>query len=101
MSYKNISKLHIYYFEVQSQSYLRNIAMCKVSPSRLFADMLCQTFRDTFKQFIANDKVFSFMNNVNGTLAYWKKLLQEVLPIVKQLGSPTFFLPLSCANLRW
>lgn len=73
--------------------------MCKVSSSTLFPGMLCQNFRDTFKQFIANDKVFSCMNNVNGTLAYWKKLLQEVLAMVKQLGSPTFFLPLSCANL--
>ena len=73
--------------------------MCKVSSSTLFPGMLCQNFRHTFKQFIANDKVFSCMNNVNGTLAYWKKLLQEVLAMVKQLGSPTFFLPLSCANL--
>ena len=40
-------------------------------------------------------------NRVKGTPAYWKKFLYEVLAMVKQLGIPTFFLTLSCADLRW
>ena len=28
-------------------------------------------------------------------------LLHEVLAMVKQLGLPTFFMTLSCADLRW
>ena len=32
---------------------------------------------------------------------YWKKSQREVLAIVEQLGCPTFFLTLSCADLRW
>ena len=35
------------------------------------------------------------------TPAYWKRFLFDVLAMVKQLGIPTFFLTLSCADLRW
>ena len=41
------------------------------------------------------------MNSVKGNPAYWKKFLFEVLAMVKQLGLPTFFMTLSCADLRW
>ena len=41
------------------------------------------------------------MNSIKGTPAYWKKFLHEVLAMVKQLGLPTFFMTLSCADLRW
>ena len=41
------------------------------------------------------------MNQIKGTPAYWKKFQREVLAMVKQLGCPTFFLTLSCADLRW
>lgn len=41
------------------------------------------------------------MKAVKGTPAYWKHFLHDVLAMVKQLGLPTFFLTLSCADLRW
>ena len=41
------------------------------------------------------------MSSIKGTPAYWKKKLFEVLAMVKQLGIPTFFMTLSCADLRW
>ena len=41
------------------------------------------------------------MSSIKDTPAYWKKFLFEVLAMVKQLGIPTFFMTLSCANLRW
>ena len=42
------------------------------------------------------------MNSINGTPAYWKKFLHEVvLAMLKQLGLPTFFVTLSYADLRW
>ena len=50
---------------------------------------------------IANDKPFSFKSSIKGTPVYWKKFLLQVLAIVKQLGRPSFFLTLSCADLRW
>ena len=75
--------------------------MQKVKSSRLNAGILSNNFKDTVKHFITSDDAFSFMNSIKGTPAYWKKLLCEVLAMVKQLGFPTFFLTLSCADLRW
>ena len=40
------------------------------------------------------------MGNIEGIPAYWKKFFFEVLAMVKQLGLPTFFMTLSCADLR-
>jgi len=75
--------------------------MKKVSGENLTAGMLSQNFKETVKEFIANDKAFSFMSSVKGTPAYWKRFLQEILAIVKQIGPPAFFLTLSYADLRW
>ena len=78
-----------------------NIAMKKVSSTNLTAGMFSNNFKETVRQFVSNDKAFGFMSTIKGTPAYWKKFLQEVLAMVKQLGPPTFFLTLSCADLRW
>ena len=77
-----------------------NIAMMKVATTNLTAGMLSRSFKQTVQRFIASDEAFSFMNTIKGTPAYWKKFLHEVLAMVKQLGLPTFFLILSCADLR-
>ena len=39
--------------------------------------------------------------SIKGTPAYWKAFLYDVLAMVKQLGLPTYFLTLSCADLKW
>ena len=41
------------------------------------------------------------MSQIRRTPAYWKKIESELLAMEKQLGCPTFFLTLSCADLRW
>ena len=78
-----------------------NIAMKKVCSNQLTAGMLSNNFSETVKSFIAKDEGFNFMNSIKGTPAYWKKFLFEILAMVKQLGLPTFFMTLSCADLRW
>ena len=78
-----------------------NIAMKKVSSNSLTAGMLSNNFSETIKSFIAKDEGFNFMNPIKGTPAYWKRFLFEVLAMVKQLGLPTYFMTLSCADLRW
>ena len=75
--------------------------MKKVSCGNITAGTLSSNYSDTVESFIAQDKAFRFMTAVKGTPAYWKKFLQEVLAMVKQLGLPTFFMTLSCADLRW
>ena len=41
------------------------------------------------------------MNATKSTPAYWKRFPYEILAKVKQLGIPTFFMKLSCADLHW
>ena len=41
------------------------------------------------------------ISSVKGTPANWKQFLCDVLAMVKQLGIPTYFLTLSCADLIW
>ena len=50
----------------------------------------------TIERFVASDSSCSFMGLVKGTLA-----LLKILAKVKQLGIPTYFLRLSCADLKW
>ena len=40
------------------------------------------------------------MSSVKGTPAYWKQFLYDVLAMANQLGTPTCFLTLSCADIR-
>ena len=68
-----------------------NIAMRKVASDKITAQMFSKYFKQTVKQFIASNRVHSFMNLIKGTPAYWERFLQEVLAMVKQVGIPTFF----------
>ena len=76
-----------------------NIAMRKVTSSQVTAGMLNSNFNEKVKEFIVSDQVFTFMNSFKGSPAYWKKYLFDVLPMVEQLGVPTFFMTLSSADL--
>ena len=76
--------------------------MRKVSGVSLNAGVLNNScFNETVKQWVSNDQAFRFMSSVKGTPSYWKNVKSGVLAMVKQLGVPTFFLTLSCADLRW
>ena len=57
----------------------------------------CRSF---VSEFFRYSEVFHW-NTIKGTPAYWKRFLYKVLAMVKQLGIPTFFMTLSCADLHW
>ena len=78
-----------------------NFIMYKVKPGTLAAGTIESNFKGTVKRFVARNITFSFMSSVKETPAYWKQFLNDVLTMAKQLGIPTYFLTLSCANLRW
>ena len=89
---------------VYEQHHLRssiNFAMHKIKPGTLTAGTVNSNFKRAIEWFVASDNAFSFMSSVKGTPAYWKQFLYDVLAMVKQLGIPTHFLTLSCADLRW
>ena len=75
--------------------------MQKIKSSNLTAGILSQNYTYTIKSLIAKDEAFNLMNTLKGTPAYWKRFQLEVLAMIKQLGLPTFFITLSCADLRW
>ena len=80
-----------------------NFAMQKIKPGTLTAGTVKSSFKGTIEKFVAKDKdnAFSFMSSVKGTPAYWKQFLFDALAMVKQLAIFTYFLTLSCADLRW
>ena len=77
-----------------------NVALKKVT-GRLTAGMLGTNYKETLKSFVAADQGYTFMNHIKGTPAFWKRFQGEVFAMIRQLGCPTFFLTLSCADLHW
>ena len=70
---------NIYFFHclLQQLNLKLNIAMKKVS------SMLSNNFSKTVESFIRKDEGFNFTIPIKGAPAYWKKLLFEVLTMIK------------------
>ncbi|XP_066268348.1 uncharacterized protein [Branchiostoma lanceolatum] len=47
------------------------------------------------------DSAYKFLKNVRGSPAYWQRVLYDLLAMVRQLGTPTWFLTLSAADMHW
>ena len=78
-----------------------NIALKRVTNCTLNAGMLGRNYDETIKNFVATDSGYKFMSTIKGTPAYWQHTLSDVLAMTKQLGVPSYFMTLSCADLRW
>ena len=74
--------------------------MTKMSSEGLNVSVF-QNYKKSVQWFVRNNQGFTFMNQIRATPAYQKKIQSEVLAMVKQLGCPTFFITLLCANLHW
>ena len=46
-------------------------------------------------------KLMHYAKNISGTNAYWNQVKQELRAIINQVGSPTIFWTLSCADFHW
>ena len=77
-----------------------NIAMKKFSSPNVTTGMLSKNFKKNFETLVASDKRFVFLNTIKNTPAFWKRFQLEVLAMIRQLGCPTFFMTLSCADLH-
>ena len=66
-----------------------------------FTAGMFSNYTKSVQDLIHSHNGYLFMSQIRGTPAYWKRFQSEVLAMVKQLGCPTFFLTLSCADLRW
>ena len=64
--------------------------MTKVLSDTLTAGLLSRNFKENIKRFVAQDKAYSFMTPIKETPAYWKKLMKDVMTMIRQLEIPNF-----------
>ena len=77
-----------------------NIALTKLYGQSLTASHLRSNVQN-LQNLIFQDQAYLFLRQIPGTPPYWQKFMYEVIAMVKQLGIPTWFMTLSCADLRW
>ena len=77
-----------------------NIALKKVRGQALTASHLRSNV-EHLQNLVYQEQAYLFFRSIQGTPPYWQKFKYEVLAMVKQLGIPTWFMTLSCADLRW
>ena len=52
-------------------------------------------------QHVRNDKAYKFLKNVRGSPPYYQRTFYELLAMIRQLGTPTWFFTLSAADMKW
>ena len=69
-------------------------------PSRQFT---AAQARDStmLSQYVRKDKAYSFMKNIRGSPPYYQRTFYDLLAMICQLGTPTWFFTLSAADLKW
>ena len=77
-----------------------NIALKKIQGQPVTASQI-KSDVNKLKGLICQDQAYLFLRQIPGTPPYWQKFMYEVVAMVKQLGIPTWFMTLSCADLRW
>ena len=59
------------------------------------------TSQKCLNQFIQKDEAYRFMKNVRGLPPYYQCTFYDLLAMICQLGTPTWFLTLSAADMKW
>ena len=57
--------------------------------------------QNSLSDFVLKDKAYHFMKNVRGSPAYYQRTFYDLLAMIRQLDTPTWFLTLSAADMRW
>ena len=78
-----------------------NIALKKVVGQSLTAAEVRSMNSIGLQNLIFSDQAYVFMKNIPGSPSYWKRFMYEVIAMIKQLGPPSRWMTLSCADLRW
>ena len=53
------------------------------------------------KFLMKKDMIYRYLQSVRGSPQYWHQRLKDLFGMTRQLSFPTFFVTLSCADLRW
>uniref|UniRef100_A0A1X7UC67 Helitron helicase-like domain-containing protein n=1 Tax=Amphimedon queenslandica TaxID=400682 RepID=A0A1X7UC67_AMPQE len=57
--------------------------------------------RAVISENVRNDKAYAFLKSVRGSPAYNKRTFYDLLAMVRQSGTPTWFLTLTAADMKW
>ena len=77
-----------------------NIALKKIHGQSVTASQV-KSDSQAFQNLLLQDQAYLFLRQIPGSPPYWQKFMCEVVAMIKQLGIPTWFMTLSCADLRW
>ena len=77
-----------------------NIALKKIHGQSVTASQV-KSISQAFQNLLLQDQAYLFLRQIPGSPPYWQKFMYEVVAMIKQLGIPTWFMTLSCADLRW
>ena len=69
-------------------------------PSRQFTAAQARD-QNVLNQYVRKDKAYSFMKNIRGSPPYYQRTFYDLLAMIRQLGTPTWFFTLSAADLKW
>jgi hypothetical protein len=57
--------------------------------------------QNVLQEHVRQDVAYRFLKNVRGSPPYYQRTFNDLLAMIRQLGTPTWFLTLSAADLRW
>ena len=69
-------------------------------PSRQFTAAQAKD-QAILSQYVRKDKAYSFMKKIRGSPPYYQCTFYDLLAMIRQLGTPTWFFTLSAADLKW
>ena len=95
-----ISKIFFSFKKAQIKRVNDSIRIClrKHSVDFTASDCLDDKFID---KLIQDDRGYSFLECERSSPVFWEKKKKEVISMLRQIGSPTFFMTLSAAETKW
>ena len=76
-----------------------SVALKKVHGHSLTAGEVRSMDSSSFQNLIFSDQAYLIMKNIPGSPSYWKRFMYKVIAMIKQLGPPSWWMRLSCADL--
>ncbi len=50
---------------------------------------------------VRKDRAYAFLKNVRGSPPYYQRTFYELLAMIRQLGTPTWFFTVSATDMKW
>ena len=98
----NIDYLFVAQYTVEAKQVFddANNFIWRQKPSRQFTASQARN-PEVISQFVHKDKAYRFLKNVRGSPPYYQRTFYELLAMIRQLGTPTWFFTLSAADMKW